>query len=101
MSRNFTNYAIAGSDRAGMPKVNRDHLFRYSTWIPSLSEQINIAQKIDEIASETNASKPSTTKKSPHSKNSNNLSCKKPFTGELTTDTANEVRKPLRKKLAA
>ena len=38
MSRGFTDYAIAGSDRAGMPKVNRDYLFRYKVWLPPVAE---------------------------------------------------------------
>ncbi|WXT99418.1 MAG: hypothetical protein Ctma_0115 [Catillopecten margaritatus gill symbiont] len=29
-SHHFTEYAIEGSQRAGMPKVNRKHLFEYS-----------------------------------------------------------------------
>jgi type I restriction enzyme S subunit len=31
LSDDFTTFAIAGSDRAGMPKVNREHLFKYRT----------------------------------------------------------------------
>jgi type I restriction enzyme, S subunit len=50
MSRHFTEYAIAGSDRAGMPKVNRDHLFRYRTWLPGVEEQRRLASKLDEIS---------------------------------------------------
>ena len=50
MSREFTNYAIAGSDRAGMPKVNRDHLFRYKVWLPPIAEQKRLADKLDAIS---------------------------------------------------
>ncbi|PHM10224.1 restriction endonuclease subunit S [Nostoc sp. 'Peltigera malacea cyanobiont' DB3992] len=87
MSRNFTKYAILGSDRAGMPKVNRDHLFRYSTWIPSLSVQINIAQKIDEIASETQRLETIYRQKIAALKELKKSILQKAFTGELTADT--------------
>jgi type I restriction enzyme S subunit len=87
MSRNFTNYAIAGSERAGMPKVNRDHLFRYSTWIPSLSEQINIAQKIDEIASESQRLETIYKQKIAALNELKQCILQKAFTGELTADT--------------
>ena len=36
-----------------MPKVNRDHLFRYSVWLPSIEEQAEIASKIDVVSAET------------------------------------------------
>jgi len=49
MSRHFTDYAIAGSARAGMPKVNRNHLFNYQVSIPDLSEQKKISDKLDEL----------------------------------------------------
>jgi type I restriction enzyme S subunit len=92
MSRNFTDYAISGSDRAGMPKVNRDHLFRYSTWIPSLSEQINIAQKIDEIASETQRLEVIYRQKIAALKELKQSILQKAFTGELTADTPKTVK---------
>ncbi len=47
MSRHFTNYAIAGSNRAGMPKVNRKHLFAYEFELPSMEVQESIAQVLD------------------------------------------------------
>ena len=47
MSRRFTDYAIAGSNRAGMPKVNREHLFAYRFKLPSLSVQSRICEKLD------------------------------------------------------
>ena len=54
LSRKFTEFAIGGSDRAGMPKVNRDHLFSYKAWLPDVKEQRLLASKLDEISSETN-----------------------------------------------
>lgn len=39
LSRSFTHYAIDGSNRAGMPKVNRNHLFAFTFRLPSLEKQ--------------------------------------------------------------
>lgn len=43
----FTEFAISGSARAGMPKVNRDHLFRYSFQLPDVDSQKDIAATLD------------------------------------------------------
>ncbi|GCL35358.1 restriction modification system DNA specificity domain protein [Sphaerospermopsis reniformis] len=88
MSRDFTNYAISGSDRAGMPKVNRDHLFRYSTWIPSISDQINIAQKIDELFTETQRLENIYLQKIAALKELKQSILQKAFAGELTADNS-------------
>lgn len=47
MSRRFTEYAISGSNRAGMPKVNREHLFAYRFKLPSLAMQQQICEHLD------------------------------------------------------
>ena len=47
MSRRFTDYAIAGSNRAGMPKVNREHLFAYRFKLPSMAVQAQVCQHLD------------------------------------------------------
>ena len=47
MSRQFTDYAISGSNRAGMPKVNREHLFAYSFTLPSIEVQERITAQLD------------------------------------------------------
>jgi type I restriction enzyme S subunit len=47
LGHDFTEYAIQGSDRAGMPKVNRNHMFAYSFDLPPLEEQQKIAKVID------------------------------------------------------
>ena len=39
LSTRFTQYAVSGSARTGIPKLNRDHLAKYTCKIPSLSEQ--------------------------------------------------------------
>lgn len=46
-TKDFTEYAISGSDRAGMPKVNREHLFKYEFGLPSIAAQREAARKID------------------------------------------------------
>lgn len=47
MSRRFTDYAISGSNRAGMPKVNREHLFAYRFKLPPLKVQHQICENLD------------------------------------------------------
>ena len=47
MGPDFTEYAIAGSGRVGMPKVNRNHLFAYTFSLPSLAAQREATAKID------------------------------------------------------
>ncbi|MBC7472280.1 MAG: restriction endonuclease subunit S, partial [candidate division SR1 bacterium] len=53
LTQKFTDYAILGSQRAGMPKVNREHLFAYNLYIPPLTEQQTIVQKLDLLSIET------------------------------------------------
>ena len=48
LGQDFTDYAISGSDRAGMPKVNRTHMFAYEFDLPPLHVQQRIASIIDE-----------------------------------------------------
>ena len=49
----FTEYAIKGSDRVGMPKVNRKHLFSYEFPLPNIEAQTACAKKLDELMLET------------------------------------------------
>lgn len=48
LSRDFTNYAIKVSNRAGMPKVNREQLFAYRFNLPSYQKQIDVIEKLNE-----------------------------------------------------
>jgi len=48
LSPRFTDFAVSGSARAGMPKVNRDHLFTYLLPLPPLAEQQRIVGVLDE-----------------------------------------------------
>jgi type I restriction enzyme S subunit len=53
LSKPFTDYAIQGSARAGMPKVNREHLFEFRVWLPSMEEQNELGRKLDDLHEET------------------------------------------------
>lgn len=54
LSEQFTQYAIEGSSRAGMPKVNRNHLFSFAFHLPSLDEQVSICESLDALVEKTN-----------------------------------------------
>ncbi len=53
LSPEFTEYANAGSARAGMPKVNREHLFAFRVHLPSVAKQKKFATKLDALHEET------------------------------------------------
>jgi type I restriction enzyme S subunit len=53
LTKDFTEYAILGSQRAGMPKVNREHLFAYRFYLPPISTQQSIVQKLDALSAQT------------------------------------------------
>ena len=53
LSPGFTGYANAGSARAGMPKINRDHLFAFRVFLPSVKRQKEFARQLDALATET------------------------------------------------
>jgi type I restriction enzyme S subunit len=53
LSERFTQYAISGSHRAGMPKVNRPHLFKYEIGCPNLKVQEEIVEKFRFISKES------------------------------------------------
>ncbi len=53
LSKDFTDYAIQGSARAGMPKVNREHLFEYRVWLPAITKQKELAKKLDVLHEES------------------------------------------------
>ena len=53
LSKHFTDYAIEGSARAGMPKVNREHLFDFRVWLPTVEKQNELAAKLDALHAET------------------------------------------------
>lgn len=49
----FTQYAIEGSSRAGMPKVNRKHLFNFEFFLPPIDEQKSICESLDALVEKT------------------------------------------------
>ena len=51
VTKDFTDYAILNSSRAGMPKVNRQAVFAYNFFLPSLSEQQTIVTTLDTLKS--------------------------------------------------
>lgn len=53
LSPAFTDYVNAGSARAGMPKVNRDHLFAYRGFFPPVEKQMELAASLDALLEET------------------------------------------------
>ena len=53
LTKDFTEYAILGSQRAGMPKVNREHLFAYKLYLPPINIQQTIVQQLDALRVET------------------------------------------------
>lgn len=53
LSKRFTDYAIQGSARAGMPKVNREHLFEFKAWLPDVKRQKDLVAKLDDLHEET------------------------------------------------
>ena len=55
ISKDFTEYAILNSGRAGMPKVNRQALFAYRCLIPPLSTQHSIVAHLDSLSSHVRA----------------------------------------------
>ena len=54
LTSHFTQYAIAGSERAGMPKVNRDHLFSFKISIPEIATQEEIVRRIGSLSTHCN-----------------------------------------------
>jgi type I restriction enzyme S subunit len=53
LSKNFTDYAIQGSARTGMPKVNREHLFEFKVWLPDVKKQKELTANLDDLHAET------------------------------------------------
>lgn len=53
LSPRFTDYANAGSARAGMPKVNREHLFAFRVHLPPVADQKQFAARLNALNKET------------------------------------------------
>ena len=86
LSEHFTDYAVMGSARAGMPKVNREHLFAYRRPLPSPDQQRHIAAKLDALADDTRRLESIYQVKSGALTELKQSILHKAFTGELTAD---------------
>ena len=84
LSDKFTKFAIMGSDRAGMPKVNRNHLFSYRCFLPNIKEQKYFADCIDELAKKTQELEGVYRRKLAALAELKQALLQKAFTGELT-----------------
>ncbi|WP_413789544.1 restriction endonuclease subunit S [Limnobacter olei] len=51
LSDRFTRFAVSGSMRTGIPKLNRAHLSQYRCRVPSLDEQDAYLDRVREIRS--------------------------------------------------
>ena len=88
LSKSFTDFAIAGSARAGMPKVNREHLFSYKAAVPGIERQKALAQELDSVANETSKLESIARQKLESLTELKNSLIKKAFSGELTAGKA-------------
>lgn len=79
----FTNYAILGSGRAGMPKVNREHLFSFRFCLPPLVEQKFVVAKLDALSEKTKKLEAIYEKKLANLEELKKALLKKAFAGEL------------------
>ena len=52
LTQDFTSYAIKGSARAGMPKVNREHLFDFLFYLPPIQHQDAYVVQLDTLSIE-------------------------------------------------
>jgi type I restriction enzyme S subunit len=86
LSATFTNYAVSGSARAGMPKVNRDHLFAYRTNVPLIEIQIDLARRFDNLAVQAQRLESLYRRKLAALAELKQSLLQKAFAGDLTTD---------------
>lgn len=84
LTERFTRFALLGSERAGMPKVNRDYLSRFTTKIPSISEQQAFASKLDALEQSLRALRELLTKKMAALQELKSSLLTQAFAGELT-----------------
>ena len=86
LSKDFTDYAISGSGRAGMPKVNRNHLFSYPVTLPTIDKQRIYVEKINQISEQSQALENLYCKKLTELDSLKKSILQKAFSGELTKD---------------
>ena len=93
LCKDFTDYAISGSGRAGMPKVNRTHLFSYPVRIPSIEVQSEYVAKIDMIAEQSQSLEKLYSSKLLKLDELKKSILQKAFSGELTKAPAKKTNK--------
>jgi type I restriction enzyme S subunit len=86
LTKKFTDYAILGSQRAGMPKVNREHLFAYRIKLPSIKSQQLIVQKLATLGAEMDKLEHIYTQKLNDLDDLKQSILQKAFRGELNTE---------------
>ena len=86
LSKEFTDYAIMGSQRAGMPKVNRKHLFAFRFKLPPYQEQLTIVRQLDALRAETQKLEAVYQKKIDDLDELKKSILQKAFAGELETE---------------
>ena len=84
LTERFTRFALLGSERAGMPKVNRDYLSRFTAKLPSISEQQVFASKLDAFEQSLRALRELLTKKKTALQELKSSFLSQAFAGELT-----------------
>jgi type I restriction enzyme S subunit len=85
LTKKFTDYAVLGSQRAGMPKVNREHLFAYRVKLPPFEEQRTIVKQLTTIRAEAQKLQAVYQKKLSDLDELKKSILQKAFAGELTT----------------
>lgn len=85
LSKSFTDFAMAGSARAGMPKVNREHLFSYTTAVPGTEQQATLTQELDSVFNEASKLESIFRQKLGSLTELKQSLLQKAFSGELTT----------------
>ncbi len=87
LSKDFTDYAMSGSARAGMPKVNRKHMFAYRFSLPPLEDQKRIAKRTDSLVEEARSLERIHTQKIAALDELKQSILQKAFTGQLTANS--------------
>lgn len=88
LTKNFTDYAISRSARAGMPKINRTCLFSYEASYPTLTEQNTILYRLNALSNQTKQLQALYTQKLNDLKELKQSLLQQAFAGELTKEDA-------------
>lgn len=86
LTKDFTDYAISRSARAGMPKINRTCLFSYEASYPSLPEQDVILSRLNALSNHCQELETLYTQKLESLKELKQSLLQQAFSGELTKE---------------